>query len=47
MKISIEMFVDKAWEIHIRYYDGYKSLDSDDLCDIPNKRRNAKMIIEQ
>lgn len=45
MKISIEMFIDNKWIIQIRYYSCKKSLNSFDLYDIPNKRRNAKIII--
>lgn len=44
MKISIELYINGIWETHIRHYYSYKSLQSDDLIDIPNKRKNAKIL---
>lgn len=44
MKIQIEMFINGKWEIHIRYYNNIKSLNSFDLCDIPGKRKNCKIL---
>jgi hypothetical protein len=44
MKIEIELYVNGIWEKHIRLYNSNKSLNSFDLINIPNKRRNAKLI---
>lgn len=44
MVVSIEMFIDNEWITEIRYYNIYKPLSSFDLCDIKNKRKNAKII---
>jgi len=44
MKISIEVFTSKYWETQIRYYSTTKNLNDFDLFDIPNKRRNAKIL---
>ena len=46
MLISIEIWdINKnIWQTEIRIYSIIKSLDSFDLYDIPNKRRNAKII---
>ena len=44
MKIQIEMFINNKWEIHIRYYNNISNLNTFDLSNIPNKRKNAKII---
>ena len=44
MKIQIEMFINNSWISEIRYYIVQKDLSAFDLCDIPNKRRNAIII---
>lgn len=43
-KYSVEMFVDGKWTSQIRYYHVVKDLRDFDLCDIHNKRRNAKKL---
>jgi hypothetical protein len=32
------------WVVDIRFYNGRKDLNDFDLCDIPDKRKNAKLI---
>jgi len=46
MIIQIEMFnkETKTWRTDIRIYQGEKSLDSQDLKDLPGLRRNAIKI---
>ena len=44
MIIQIEMFKNNQWYIEIRYYNIFKPLDSFDLHDVKNKRRNAKYL---
>jgi hypothetical protein len=44
-KWSIEMWRKDAWVTEIRYYFEAKTTKDFDLCNVPEKRRNAKLLI--
>lgn len=46
MTIQIEMFKQGVWVTEIRIYKGTKSLNSEDLFTIPDKRKNAKILTD-
>ncbi len=49
-KYLVDMYTDidgtgnYQWVTDIRFYNGVKDLNDFDLCDVPNKRKNARYI---